>query len=365
MIIQQALLMVESHPSLTWVLTRATRRVLKALVTRCSKDDGCAPIHARASNVAKEAACDTRTVTRALAALNELGYVEKIGDGRDDNGKYKFLDLKLTPLLAKLLRLPAEGEKVHRTKMSDGPYIGFNQSFFKEDYPGIPDEKIDTPKPTPAPSKAPASSSTSATVEADIVLPPELDPLPQEFEISRKGIANLRGQAHRAGYNLAHIVACARQRMTELGAKSGRAFRYLEKMIGKSNADYAGRASQAGRVAANSDFEARAITAAKKHVGKAYVAPDGVLLRFRADGKVEMLDGGTILGFLPTDQIEKMVQRIEAGELRAPSAAAARSPSIAKPLPSVSSAQVARAALAGALKAIKPATYKFGSPMPA
>lgn len=298
--IQQALLMVESHPSLTLALTRAYRRVLRIIVSRVSKADGCAPIEAEASWIARMADCSTRTVTRAVDTLKQLGLITERGDGRDDTGAFKRRVYQLTPMLAKLLGLPAKSFSSRKTKLSDDLIVELK---VKKDHCEIHEKKPETP----------------------IELPAELDVLPEELGVSRPGIAALRGNACQAGYDLVHIVACAKRYMIAKGIKGARAVKYLRSMIAKPEVDYAGRAAQEGRVAEQVDFEARAITAAKKHAGKAYKGHDGLTYRFRADGSVEILDGGAILGSLPMDQIEQLVNRItmgmgitEAGEIPAP-----------------------------------------------
>jgi len=328
--VQQAILLVDSHPSISLILTRATSRVLKSIVSRCNKEDGCAPVYARAPNLAKEADCDARTVTRALKALSELGWIEKLGDGRDDGGKYRHLEVRLTETLAKLLRLPVEGKRAHRTEMSDGPYIGFYQSVFTEDYPGTSEQKPQPQNPTP-----PAAATGE---RPPISLPPELSAAGEQLDISPKGIAKLRGEACRAGYNLAHIVTCARQYLLNVGIKNGRAFRYLQKMIAQPSVDYAARAEQAGREAVQGDLEGRVTAVAQKLAGRAYRERDGHTYRFRADGRVEILNGGTFLGFLPMDQVEDVAKRLEAAIAKGSQAQPA-APGPSKPASSSSAIQ--------------------------
>jgi DNA-binding transcriptional ArsR family regulator len=288
--IQKALLLVESHPSLTLVLTRSYRRVLRILVSRVPKANGCAPIEQVAADwLAKMAEVSTKTVERALKALTQLGLI-KVGDRRDDTGLFVRPTYQLTPELANLLQLPAKSFSRHKTILSDDLIVELD---FKKDHPEIHEKKPETRKP--------------------IELPPDLAEAGEQLEISPKGIAALRGEACRAGYNLAHIVACARQHMLKVGAKGNRAYRYLQTMIAKPEVDYAGRAAQEGREAEQRDYEHRAITAAKKLAGRAYAGHDGLTYRFLSDGRVEQLDGGLMLGYVSVDQIEQLVDRIGMG----------------------------------------------------
>lgn len=333
-VIQQAVLLVESHPSITLVLTRAYRRVLKALVTRCSRKDGTEPVQAKMERLAEEADTSEKTVQRALRDMAKLGWIEQVGDGRDNDGKYDVRDFKILPGLCALLRLPVPKILAQQTKMSDGLYIDLQ---LKEDQSRIEEKKPKT--------------------EADIELPAELDYLPEELGVKRSAIAMLRGQAHRAGYNLAHIVACARRYLKAQAITGNRVTNYLRSMISKPGIDYAARAAQEGRVAVAADFEARAISAARKHAGKAYVEPDGHTYRFCADGRVEILDGGRMLGFLPVDQVEQLAQLVADGKLLEASAtrpvASAAAPCLPAPGAPVASESVRRSHLAAAFGILK------------
>jgi hypothetical protein len=330
-VIRQAILLVESHPSITLILTRATRRVLRALVARCDRLNGSKPFEAPFDCLAEESSTSTKTVQRALKALAKLGWVEQVGDGRDDHGSYAIRAFRLLPGLCELLRLPSSQILPRKTKLSDGLYVNLE---FKKDHPEI-QEKEQKP-------------------QGPVELPAELASLPDELEISPAGIAKLRGQAHRAGYNLAHIVACARERMRKLGVSKHRAYAYLESMIAKPNVDYAARAAPEGRIAHQAAMEDRAAAAAKKHAGRAYIGPDGYTHRFRADGRVEILDGGIMLGFLPMDQVEDLAARAEAGELAIPGAPSMPTPDVSAP--AISTRADIRSRLFGMLSMLKAST---------
>lgn len=320
--IQHAILLVDAHPTLN-VLTRAFRRVLRVIVSRVPKANGCGSVEFDHSWMAGMAECSAKTVQRCMAELKNLGMVTQLGDGRDDTGLFTRRSYQLTPELARLLKLPTKAKPSRQTFLSDDLLMELS---FEKDQPEIQEEKPETPK----------------TIE----LPAELAKLPEQLGIKDTGIAKLRGLASQAGYQLQDVVACAGAYLAK-GIKGNRAFRYLESMIAKPGADYAGRAGQAGRVAAQADFECRATTAAKKHAGRAYTEPGkgGRTYRFRSDGRVEMLDGGILLGFLPVDQVEQLAKLAEQGAFDPPAA----------PLPALPSPASASAIEVTAVEAAAPA----------
>jgi len=287
-VIQRAILLVESHPCLN-VLTDATRAILKAIVTRVDKNDGCATLYAQSRRLAEESGFSTKSVQRAVQSLEKLALIERVGDGRDDKGSFTYLHLALMPTLAKMLNLPLK--KAHETTMSDGLYIDLNLKDHLEDS----QEKSEQQKP--------------------VELPPELEALPEQLGIKPSGIAKLRGLAYKAGHKLEHVATCAKVQIQKLGIAGHRAYRYLESLIAKPD-DYASRADQAGRVAAQIENEVQAKARTAQHAGKRFVGSGGVVYRFMSDGRVELLDGGTMLGYAKVDQITTLLAEIEAGEVK-------------------------------------------------
>lgn len=312
--IQQALLLAESHPCLTAAMTRGYLRVLKALVTIVDKRDGCAPFTVLPKLLAPKAGVSGKTVQRALGTFRDSGLIEQVGDGRDDTGAFTPRTYHFTDSLARLLGLPiGERSPSQRTKMSGDVYI--NLSLLR-DQPEISDE----------------SSGTSKAEATPITLPAELASLPEELGIKDTGIAKLRGMAHSAGHNLADIVACARARMKQLGAVNGRAFKYLARMIEKPS-DYAGRAAQAGRVAAESEQAARAKELARSCLGKRFVASTGLTYRFLSGGIAEILNGGQIIGTVAGPQMRDLYAMVAAGELTELTASATATVPVASAAP--------------------------------
>lgn len=285
--IQHALLLVESHPAFS-ILTKSARRVLKSMVTRCSRHNGTEPIFARVDRLAAEADVCTKTVQRAVAFLKKVGWLEKVSDGRDEGGVFTYRHYWFSADLAALLRLPTP-KNDHRTKESSGTYIDLS---FKSDQPEISDKE-----------------STPPSIE----LPPALQAATEELGIKDTGIAKLRGEAHKAGHQLEHIIACARERLQKLGAKGSRAFRYLQTMISKPS-DYASRAAQTARMAADTAKTTKDKGCAEKYAHKRFI---GLGSRVRIfDGTAEVRFDNGEYKFVPAADMPQIYAAIEAGKLR-------------------------------------------------
>lgn len=252
---------------------------------------------ARFNRLAEEADCSEKTVQRALKFLKATNWLVQVGDGRDDNGKYTHGTYRFTETVACLLALPTASISPQQTKMSDGLYIELS---LLKDQPGTPGDsslkKEDQPQPK-------------------ITLPPELAKLPEELGIKDTGIAKLRGLAFKAGHQLEHIVACAKQRLLETGAKGGRAFRYLQTMIDRKS-DYAGRAAQEARKAEDKAVVDRRKETEEKHADKRYVAPNGMTYRFLGtSGTAEVTYNGVIQDPVAGQQVLELYEMIAAGKL--------------------------------------------------
>lgn len=275
--IQQAIVLADAHPSITHTLTKSFRAVLRALVTRCNRKDGCAPLMARVDHLADEAGVCEKTVQRAIAFLKRIGWLEQVGDGRDDGGSFTFRSYRLLPALVALLRLPFTCQK---TKMSDGLYIDLS---IKEDHPGISAKAEETPKP-----------------KTPIQLPQALEQAAQEFDVTPAGMCKLRGIAHKAGYQLEQVIAAVRAKVKAAGASGGRFYRYLTRTIERGG-DFAGRAAQEARIEAETAEKDATKARAAKHAGKRYKSTKGTIIEidatgwvatvFKIDGKIENYGG--------------------------------------------------------------------------
>lgn len=294
-IIQQAILLADSHPSLTAALTRGYRAVLRNLVTIVSKSDGCAPFTVIPHLLALKADVSEKTVQRGLSALKKFGLVAQLGDGRDDTGAFTRHCYQFTEHLAGVLRLPVKTCSSRKTKTADDLYIELT---LVEDHPKI-------------------SSKTKTGKAAPVELPPELASLPDELGIKDTGIAALRGLAFKAGHQLEHIVACARAQLKKLSATGNRAFRYLEAMIAKPS-DYAGRASQATRVEAEKEKAAKDQSDAEKYRGKRFTASNGDIFRINECGAVATIisASGAPMGSCAGRDMAVIFSMIQAGKLK-------------------------------------------------
>lgn len=295
--IQQAILLAHTHPAFL-VLTRGTRKVLCALLTRASKDNGMRGMKARVDRLAEEASVSTKTVQRALGALRELGWLALPDDeGRSEYGVFCSRSYHFTASLCELVRLPCTGqtsaEVTQETKMSDGAvYVDLT---FKEDQRKISIEK-----------------SKGKPVD----LPKELQDAAKEFCIKDTGIALLRGLAHREGHRLESIVAVARAYLRKSGATGHRAFRYLQAMASRpvQLVDYASRAAQAVRLAGESAVRESVQAMEARCRYKQFLGPGGVRVRV-FDGTAEVFSNNRYKTVAGKD-MEQIFARIRTGWLR-------------------------------------------------
>jgi hypothetical protein len=293
-IIQNAILLAHTHPAFL-ALTRSTRKVLYALLTRASQQDGTQPIKARVDRLAAEAGVSDKTVQRALSFFREIQWMEQV-DRRSEFGLFTHRLYRFTPALCDLVRLPVqrrEGERPAETKMSDGAvYVDLT---FKEDQRQI---SIRKHKGKP------------------VELPPALEDAGTEFSIQPTGIAKLRGIARSAGHELEHIIAVAREYLQRAGATGNRAYRYLERMAGKPSQciDYAARALQARRAAASQAQAVDARTLADRCRNKRFIGPAGLMVRVFENTAEAVQDG--VYTSIPYADLHRVHALVQAGTLR-------------------------------------------------
>lgn len=178
--------------------------------------------------------------------------------------------------------------------MSDGAYIGI---ILKEDHPETPEE--------------PASKK-------EVDLPPALQQAAEELAISPAGIAKLRGEAHRAGHDLAQVVAAVRGYVHKLAIKGGRAYRYLQATIAKGG-DFAGKAAQMARVEAETIERGQDKDRTRKYAGQRFVNAAGHTIAIWSDGSganITNPDGSSAGGIAGRD-MQKLFAMIESGKLHA------------------------------------------------
>lgn len=295
--IQQAILLAHTHPSFL-VLTRSMRKVLCALLTRASKQDGMRALKARVDRLADEAGVSTKTVQRSLATFREFGWLALPDDtGRSEYGVFCSRAYHFTAALCRLVQLPSveDGQQdiAQETKMSDGAvYVDLT---FKEDQRRISLEK-----------------SKGKPVD----LPEELREASKEFSIRETGMAMLRGIAHQAGHRLECVVAVARDFLRKAGATGHRAFRYLQVMASqpKARVDYAQRARQVAAQVEQAVEKEQGSPLDASYRYKKFVGPGGVQVRV-FDGVAEVCIDGNYSTLAGKDLL-KVFDRIRSGWLR-------------------------------------------------
>lgn len=250
-VIQQAILRAETHPAFS-ILTKSGKRVLKDLMTRVCKSNAEEPIKANLEKIASDMQVSYKTVQRAVSALIGAGWLLKQMDNvmgeRGNFGLFKSIQYRFTPEFCKIVELPFVDENGNSgnsreslgnnsgkgdenndgQKMSDRSYIDFIDLTFTKDQQEI--------------------SLKNKKNKTPITLPTELCQFSQEFQIEKSLICKARGHAHSRGHKLEDICKVAQERLKAIGVTGWRVYKYLLSMIVK-NADYAGRAAQAGRIA--------------------------------------------------------------------------------------------------------------------
>jgi len=224
MTVQTAILRVQTHPVFRSI-TRSMLEVLKSLVSRASATNGLATIMANLEKVAVEVGVSYKTVQRSMRMFSKLGWVHPASEGRSEYGVYCSRRYRFSQELCNLVELPTAAQPApvksgQETEMSDGPIYDLT---FKKDHQEI---------------------AHKARKEKPIQLPEPVKAMPEETGIQPSGICKLLGLARAAGYKLEHVYAVARPYLERGKASAGRAYRYLQTLIGKADVDYAGRAAQ-------------------------------------------------------------------------------------------------------------------------
>lgn len=294
--IQQAILLVETHPSFS-LLTKSGKKVLKCLLTRANQANGEIPIRARLDIVADTAEVSYKTVQRTIGLLKQIGWISPASDRRTDWGGFTSLKYQFSTAFCNLVKLPTKEVKTQdssgETKMSDGGiYIDLS---FKEDQRKISFENRKT-KP--------------------ITLPEELREI-ESFGIKETGICKLRGLAYQLGYKLEDIWMVAKSRCTELQLTGNRLYMYLERMI-ETPSDYAARASQVIRLIESKSKQASIKERQAKYRFKNFIGA-GVKVRVFEDvaevvmenGKAALISGQALLEIYTDIENGKLIEQEE------------------------------------------------------
>lgn len=296
--IQQAILLAHTNPTFL-ALTRSTRKVLCALLTRASQRNGFLPVKARIDRLAEEAQVSEKTVQRALATLTSFGWVDVMERARSEYGLYCSRLYRFTGALCDLVSLPYPGQEpqaaAEKTEMSDGAvYVDLS---FKEDLREISLQKRkENPEANP------------------ITLPAELLPL-VEMGVKDTGVCKLRRLAREAGYRLEDIFTVAKRFLVQGKVQGGRAYRYLAALISRRS-DYAGRAQQCLREEHDQVRMMRAKSLEELCAGKTYRGKNGLILRFLSNGNIEAERDGKYLGVLSPEDRRTAYAKVESGELQ-------------------------------------------------
>ncbi|MDB5795019.1 MAG: hypothetical protein JWR25_1398 [Noviherbaspirillum sp.] len=291
-VIQNAILLAHTHPAFL-ALTRSTRKVLYALLTRASQHDGTLPIKARVDRLAAEAGVSEKTVQRAIASFREIGWLSQ-AEHRSEFGLFSSRQYCFSPALCELVRLPltrsTDASLPQETKMSAGAiYVDLT---FKEDQRKI---------------------SVQQFKGKPVDLPDTLRNASQQFAIRATGIAKLRGIARAAGHELEHIIAVARSYLEKAGATGNRAYRYLESMALRP-ADYAGRVLQNERLAAARTKANEEQSEAERCRNKRFTGPAGLVVRV-FDNAAEMSRDG-VYSTIPYADLPRVYAMVKAGILK-------------------------------------------------
>ena len=290
--IQQAILLVETHPSFS-ILTKSGKKVLKCLLTRANQTNGEIPIRARLAIVADTAEVSYKTVQRTMVLLKRIGWISQASDGRTNWGAFTSLKYQFSSAFCGLVKLPTTELKVSdlppKTKMSDGGiYIDLS---FKEDQQKISFENRNS-KP--------------------ITLPEQLREI-ESFGVKETGICKLRGLAYQLGYKLEHIWMVAKLRCTELQLTGGRLYMYLQRMI-QTPSDYEARANQAMRLAESKSAQITVKERQAKYRFKNFIGA-GIKVRVFEDVAEVVMESGNIV-LISGQALLEIYTDIENGKLR-------------------------------------------------
>jgi hypothetical protein len=338
-VIRDAIMRTNSHPTIINSVTRSTLRVLTRLVSRADKTDGTAPLRAKIDNLAIEAECDPKTVRRAISALVELGWLA-LPDMvvRNEYGVFSTRTYQFTERFCTLVCLPRPSvEPASSSPTGTEMSTGANKVdlSFKNDQRTIERE-------------------TRKAKSQPVELTPVLDQAAEEFAMNRTGVAQLRGLAHRAGYALEDIIAVGRAYLQKAKATKNRAHGYLRAMIARKS-DYAARAAQLRRGEPLKVQQAAEVEQfVQAHQGVVYETPDmRELIAIRPDGQsiLHRIAGmDRILPLVTAQDVRHILDRIENGGMK-PRGSNASPPGCIQP-PRRSAVAIAElAAAAGILKA--------------
>lgn len=297
---------------------RAIKRCLKptfaAICRHVSWSTPFKPVFPHKATLAELVGASVSTIHNHLKALAEADLIELMPQHHNARtGKFDKSKIRLTARAAEMLGLALPDEADFQAPPSTTFGVGHKEGLTtpaftpKEDQRATLEKNPETPNPG-----------------QQIELPLELAEACAEFEIMPAGMAKLRGEARKAGHSIANVLRCARVHLQRLALQRGRAFRYLQAMIGKQ-VDYAGKAEQAARVEAVAALQAQNRARAARHTGKHFASPDGLTYRVLPDA-IEVLDGGTIHRRIVAEGMAEVFARIEAGELRQHVASAAPTP---------------------------------------
>lgn len=280
--VQQAILLAHTHPAFL-VLTKSSRKVLTALLTRASQFNGLSAIRARIDRLADEAGVSDKTVQRALATLASLGWLQVPERARSEFGLYCSRAYRFTEALCDLVALPRPGvdreDRASRTEMSDGAvYVDLS---FKKDL-----REISVKKRQENPDANP------------ITLPPTLQEL-VKLGVKDTGVCRLRALARQAGHRLEDIVLVAKSFLLKGGITGGRAYRYVLALISRGS-DYAARALQLTRLEEAQQQRVQEVNLEQQCRGKTFRGRNGLIVRFLDSGGIvaerDRRDLGAVVG---------------------------------------------------------------------
>ena len=294
--IQQAILLAHTQPAFL-ALTRSSRKVLTALLTRASQFNGVQAMKARIDRLAEEAGVSEKTVQRSIATLASFGWLEIPDRKRSEYGLFCSRVYRFTAAMCDLVGLPHPDaplkKNAGKTEMSDGAvYVDLS---FKEDL-----REISLQKRKQNPEANP------------ITLPAELKAL-EAFGIKDTGVCKLRGLARQAGHRLEDIVQVARDFLRKGSITGGRAYRYILALIGRSS-DYAARALQLKRLGVEHAQKVTVASVEQQCRGKVFRGSNGLIVRFLDSGSIVAERDGRDLGALVGSDRSKAYEKVAKGE---------------------------------------------------
>lgn len=250
-IIQQAILRIETHPSFS-VLTKASRAVLRQIITRADKMNAYVPVKANLDRLAQESGCHYRTVQRALSCLYQAGFVTRITDGRGEFGLWSSNQFRISRQLAAIAGLKYLEEGEGATADSPDP-VNEIEAFYEKSI------EVDR-----------REISDKNRNKIAISLPDGLLEI-EGHGLNKYGICRLRGHACNRGHDLLNVWLAAKDYVVSKKIQGGRLYKYLIAMIVK-NVDYKARALQASRI----DATTKAGSASQDAIRKAEAIAESI-----------------------------------------------------------------------------------------